>query len=204
MADSLTSPGLIKAANDALVGASKDLNIARLFAYDMSDEFADYGFTVKVPIVNAGQISAFDMSTNDYENQDGTVTYATVQLTNQPKSTFEFKGKDLLEAPNAPYWNKVAEAAATGIKASISKELGGLFTTTACTGGKVVLSGDVTKVKLAKLRKECLGRTADTVLALSPDLYAETLALFDTNVIGNSNAIRNGYVGNLYGFKAVI
>lgn len=76
MADSLTSPGLIKAANDALVGCSKDLNIARLFAYDMSDEFADYGFTVKVPIVNAGDISAFNMATNDYENQDGTVTYA--------------------------------------------------------------------------------------------------------------------------------
>lgn len=111
---------------------------------------------------------------------------------------------DLLEAPNAPYWNKVAEAAATGVKASISKGIGGLFKAADCTGGKVVLSGDVTKVKLAKLRKECLGRTADTVLALSPDLYAETLALFDTNVIGDSNAIRNGYVGNLYGFKAVI
>jgi len=111
---------------------------------------------------------------------------------------------DLLEAPNAPYWNKVAQAAANGIKASISRELGGLFTTTACTGGTTVLSGDVTKVKLAKLRKQCLGRTAETVLALSPDLYAEALALFDTNVIGDSNAIRNGAVGNLYGFKSVI
>lgn len=204
MADSLTSPGLIKAANDALVACSPDLNIARLFAYDMSNEFADYGFTVKVPIVNAGEISAFDMSTNDYENQDGTVTYATVELTHQPKSTFEFKGMDLLEAPNAPYWNKVATAAAEGIKGSISKELGGLFLSSDCTGGKVVLSGELTKAKLAKLRKECLGRTAETILALSPDLYAEALALFDSNVIGDSNAIRNGVVGNLYGFKAVI
>ncbi len=34
---SLTSPGLIKAMNDALVKASPDLNIARLFAFDMSD-----------------------------------------------------------------------------------------------------------------------------------------------------------------------
>jgi len=78
MADSLTSPGLIKAANDALVAASPDLNIARLFAYDMSDEFADYGFTVKVPIAAAGTLSAFDMATNDYENQDGSVTYAQI------------------------------------------------------------------------------------------------------------------------------
>ena len=42
---SLTSPGLIKAANDALVAATPDLNIARLFAYDMSyaHHVSDYG-----------------------------------------------------------------------------------------------------------------------------------------------------------------
>ncbi len=87
---SLTSPGLVKAMNDALVKASPDLNIARLFAFDMSDEFADYGYTVKVPLVGAGTISSFNMASNDYENVDGTVTYATVQLDSQPKSTFEF------------------------------------------------------------------------------------------------------------------
>ena len=81
MADSLTSPGLIKAANDALVAASPDLNMARLFAYDMSEDFADYGYTVKVPVVQSGTLSAFNISTNDYENMDGTITYATVELT---------------------------------------------------------------------------------------------------------------------------
>ena len=49
----LTSPGLIKAANEALVGIGPDINIAKLFAYDMSDEFADYGTTVKVPVATA-------------------------------------------------------------------------------------------------------------------------------------------------------
>ena len=58
------------------------------------------------------------MTTNDYENVDGAVTYATVELDSQPKSTFEFVGSDLLEAPNAPYWNKVATAAAEGVKDS--------------------------------------------------------------------------------------
>ena len=204
MADSLTSPGLIKAANDALVAASPDINVARLFAYDMSDEFADWGTVVKVPVAACGQISAFNMDDNDYEHQDGTVDYATVTLSAQPKSTFEFKGMDKLEAPNAPYWRRVAEAGADGIKASISQGLGGLFTAAACTGGKVVLSGDVTKAKLAKLRKECLGRVADTVLALNPDLYAETLALLDNGTLGSDSAIRAGIAGNLYGFRAVI
>ena len=92
---------------------------------------------------------------------------------------------DLLEAPNAPYWNKVAEAAATGVKASISKGIGGLFKAADCTGGKVVLSGDVTKVKLAKLRKECLGRTADTVLALSPVVIKLTKDHFSPSSSGS-------------------
>lgn len=38
----LSSPGLIKAANDALVGISGDINIAKLFAYDFSADFAEY------------------------------------------------------------------------------------------------------------------------------------------------------------------
>lgn len=203
MADSLTSPGLIKAANDALVAANPDINIARLFSYDMSDEFADWGTVCKVPVAQAGTISAFNMTDNDYETQDGTVTYATVNLSCQPKSTFEFKGMDLLEAPNAPYWRRVAEAAGEGIKGAISKQLGGMFTATACTGGKVVLSGDMTKAKLAKLRKECLGRVADTVVLLNPDLYAETLALFDSSVLGSTNAVVDGVAGKLFGFRAV-
>ena len=153
-------------------------------------------------MVASGSISAFNMATNDYENVDGTVTYATVELDSQPKSTFEFVGSDLLEAPNAPYWNKVATAAAEGVKGFISEKIGGLF-----LSGETSLTAtfnSVTKSNLAKLRKECKGRVADTVLALSPDNYAEALALFDSNVIGDANAIRNGYVGNLYGFKAVI
>jgi len=204
---SLTSPGLIKAANDALVAATPDLNIARLFAYDMSYDFADYGTTVKVPVATAGTISSFNMSTNDYENEDGTVTYQPVVLSSQPKSTFAFKGLDLIEAPNAPYWNRCAEAAANGIKGVISKTLGGLFTTTACTGGKAVLSTDLSAITLddiTSLRSECLGRTADTVLALDPTYYNKLLGLLPVNVLGDASAIRDGYIGNIFGFKAAI
>lgn len=204
MANSLMSPGLIKAANDALVKAAPELNLVRLFAYDMSEEFSDYGKYLKVPVAGSGDISSFNETTNDYENQDGTVTYAQIALDKQPKSTFEFKGTDILEAPNAPYWNRVAEAAANGIKGSISYGIGQLFTPENCQGGKTILSGEVTKKKLANLRSACTSRVADTVLALAPAQYEEALSLFDSNVLGDAEAVRNGYVGNLYGFKAVI
>ena len=203
MASSLTSPGLIKAANDALVAATPDLNVARLFAYDMSDDFATPGTTVKVPVAAAGVVADFNASTNDFENTDGSVTYATVTLSNKPKSTFEFAALDALEAPNAPYWARVREAAANGVKASISTVLGGLFTSTACTGGKVVLAS-VTKAGIAGLRADCAGRAADTVLALEPGYYNTLLSLLDVNVLGTADAIKTGYIGGLYGFKAVV
>ena len=203
MADSLTSPGVIKAANDALVAATPDLNIARLFAFDMSDEFVEPGTTVKVPVAASGTVNDFDISSNDLENQDGTVTYAPVVLNHAPKSTFEFKGMDKLEAPNAPYWAKVREAAANGVKASISTVLGGLFTSTACTGGKHVMAS-VTKANITACRAACLGRTADTILGLAPDYYNSLLSLLDANILGAQDAIKNGYIGGLYGFKAVV
>ena len=203
MASSLTSPGLIKAANDALVAATPDLNIARLFAFDMSDDFATPGTTVKVPIAKAGTVQDFNASTNDFENTDGSVTYAAVVLNKSPKSTFEFAAFDKLEAPNAPYWTKVRVAAANGVKASISTVLGGLFTAAACTGGKAVLAS-VTKAGVAGLRSQCLGRTADTVLALEPGYYNTLLSLLDANILGTGEAIKTGYIGGLYGFKAVV
>lgn len=203
MASSLTSPGLIKAANDALVAATPDLNIARLFAFDMSDEFATPGTTVKVPIAKAGTVQDFNPSTNDFENTDGTVTYATVTLNKKPKSTFEFAAFDKLEAPNAPYWARVRDAAANGVKASISTTIGGLFTAAACTGGKAVVAS-VTKKTIAGLRAECLGRTAGTVVALCPAYFNELLSLLDANILGTADAIRTGYIGGLYGFKAVV
>ena len=203
MSSSLTSPGLIKAANDALVAATPDLNIARLFAYDMSADFAEYGTTVKVPVAAAGTVEDFNASTNDFENTDGTVTYKPVVLNKSPKSTFEFAGMDKLEAPNAPYWARVRDAAANGVKASISTVLGGLFTAAACTGGKAVLAS-VTKAGISGLRAQCLGRTADTVLALEPGYYNTLLSLLDANILGTGEAIKTGYIGGLYGFKAVV
>lgn len=206
---SLSSPGLIKAANEALVALKPEINIIRQFAYDCSDAVMDYGLTVKVPIVSGGTAKAFNLSGTtsgssptykDYENSTGTVTYATVTLNQQPVSTFEFVGKDVLEAPNAPYWTKCAEGGADSVGKYISGVIGGLITTSLT---KVTMAS-VTKAALAGLRASCAGRVADTVLALAPDYFADALALFDSNVIGDQDPIRNGYIDRLYGFKSVI
>lgn len=123
-------------------------------------------------------------------------------LSAQPKSTFEFTGKDVTEAPNAPFWSKCAEAGSTAVGGYISQAFGAIFNDTDITLSASLAS--VTKGNLAKLRKECKARVADTVLALAPDQYADALALFDSNVIGDSDAIRDGQVKKLYGFKSCV
>ena len=201
MSTSLTSAGLIKAANEALVKVSKDINLIKLFAYDLSDEAVDNNSTIKIPLITAGQAVAFSDS-NDYETLTGSVTYVPLTLNTQLKTTFKFDGKDVLDTPNAPYWSKCADAGAVAISAGISQAFGGLFTAPSDSSG--VTLGSVTKAALAKLRKECAGRVADTVLALAPEYYAEALALFDSNVYGGAEAIKDGQVPGLYGFKAVV
>lgn len=205
---SLSSPGLIKAANDALVGISPDINVAKLFAYDMSDEFADYGTTVKVPVATAAAAElklnpGSGETLNDYETDSGSVAYADVVLNHQPKATMKAPKSADFEAPNAPYWGRMTAAMVAAIDGNISTVLGGLFTTTACTGGKVVLA-TVTKAGVAALINKCKGRVANTVLALNPTNYATLLSLLDVGAYGGVEAIRSGYIPGLYGFKAVI
>ena len=198
----LTSPGLIKAANDALVGVSPDINMAGLFSVDFSADIADHGTTIKVPVVSATAADYSD-SDNNFETDTGSLNYVDVVLNKHPKATFKAPRMAAFEAPNAPYWARVRTACANAVSTSISTALGGLFTTTNCKGGKVVFA-EVSKASVAGLITGCKGRVAETILGLAPTEYAELLALLDTTAYGGAEAIRNGYIPSLYGFKAVI
>ena len=77
----IESPGLCKCVNEALVKIMPELNVVKLFSYDFSPEFSDYGLTCKVPIVTSPTVAEFKMegeNMNDYETSSGGITYATV------------------------------------------------------------------------------------------------------------------------------
>ena len=201
MATSLTeSAGLVKCANLALLKIQKDINIIKNFGYDFSPEVAETDATIKIPVIDAGSATAFDDS-HDYETLTGSVSYVPVSLTTQKKVTFKFSGKDVMDSPDSPYWNRCADAGANTISSEISKAFGGLFTKPVAGGIEL---GAVTKKNIAKLRKQCPGRVADTVLFLAPDEYNELLGELDTSIYGGTEAIRDGQVAGLYGFKSVV
>lgn len=200
----LTSPGIIKAANDLLVKIGPEVAAVKQFAYDCSDAVEDIGQKVRVAMVNGGTSENFSEST-DYEHETGSLTDVFVTLDKQPKSTIAITGKDVLELANAPFWNRVAEAGRNAIANAVEKSIGDAITTALNSITKETTAlGTLTLAKLAALRSKCKGKIGDTVLVLSPEKFDEALGLFDSSVYGGTEAVRGGVIPNLYGFKAVV
>ena len=200
----LTSPGIIKAANDLLVKIGPEVAAVKQFAYDCSDAVEDYGQKVRVAMVTGGTSENFSQSAN-YEHETGSLSDVFVTLDKQPKSTIALTGKDVLELANAPFWNKVAEAGRNAIANAVEKSIGDAITTALASITKETTAlGTLTLAKLAGLRGKCKGKIGDTVLVLSPEKFDEALGLFDSSVYGGTEAVRGGVIPNLYGFKAVV
>lgn len=200
----LTSPGIIKAANDLLVKIGPEVAAVKQFAYDCSDAVEDFGQKVRVAMVNGGTSENFGASA-DYEHETGSLTDVFVTLDKQPKSTIAITGKDVLELANAPFWNRVAEAGRNAIANAVEKSIGDAITTALESITKEATAlGTLTLAKLAALRSKCKGKIGDTVLVLSPEKFDEALGLFDSSVYGGTEAVRGGVIPNLYGFKSVV
>ncbi len=199
----IASPGIIKAANDALVAVRPSINVVKQFAFDLSDEFATPGTTVKVPVATTDTISAFDRASNNFEKADGTLSFETVTLDQTVKSTFQISAQNMLDAPMNSYWATISKASANAVNKFISDKIGGLFNATDLTN-KTVQTGDLTAKKAAKFRTACEGRVDETVLILKPDWYADVLGDLDSSAYGNANPFHNGKVDGLFGFAAVV
>ena len=200
----LTSPGIIKAANDLLVKIGPEVAAVKQFAYECSDAVEDFGQKVRVAMVNGGTSENFGASA-DYEHETGSLTDVFVTLDKQPKSTIALSGKDVLELANAPFWNRVAEAGRNAIANAVEKSIGDAITTALESITKETTAlGTLTLAKLAALRSKCKGKIGDTVLVLSPEKFDEALGLFDSSVYGGTEAVRGGVIPNLYGFKSVV
>lgn len=198
----LTSPGVIKAANDILVKIGPDVAQINEFVYDCSDAIEDYGQKVRVAMVSG---TSEDFTAGNYEHETGSLVDVFVTLDKQPKATIALTGKDVLELANAPIWNKVAEAGKNAIAGAMEAAVGDAITTAIGSIKKETTAlGDLTIKKLAGLRSKCAGKVGDTVLVLSPAKFDEALGLFDSSVYGGTEAIRAGRIPELMGFKSVI
>lgn len=202
MASSLTSPALVFSAERAIVAAHPAIAKARVFATDFSADAAQPGSTMKVPVFTPGTASQFDASTNNYATTDGSVVYASVTFDNHPKHTFSFADTDFNLVNGRQFWDRAGEASGIAVGRAIINAVTGLMGNIAQTA-----SLTVTKAGIAGLRA-----TADAngfeagraVLMLDPANFATLLSLLDYYTYGDREAIKDGVIPGLYGFKAVI
>ena len=206
MASSIATPGLVFGANKALIASRKYIAKIRQFATDFSDEAIQSGATMKIPVYNGAPASAFNATNNNYETTDGSVTWVSVTFANHYKSTFEITDKDMLDFNATSFWTTVGIAQGRAIGLAIEGVVGGLFTTTAVTK-TAYIGSTITKKSIASIRAASATAGADparSVMLLSPAIFAEVISLLDANVYGNAQAIQDGLVEGLYGYKAIM
>lgn len=205
MATSLTSPALVFAADKAIIACRKALAKAQLFCTDFSAEATQPGSTLKIPVFTPGAATDFNASTNNYESTDGSVSFASIAFDHHVKNTFQFDDKDFTLVNGSAFWANAGRASGDAIAQAISKALAGLIVKDAVSNEAVFAQSS--KSALSALRKVCAEKGIDpaqTVVMLAPEAFAAILAALDANVYGGSEAIRQGIVEGLYGFKAVI
>ena len=214
MATSLTSPQLVFSGEKTIEAAHKAFVKTSVFTTDFSAIAAQPGSTLKVPIIAPGPAAQFDASSNNYATVDGALKFASVTFANHVKETFAFTDTDFLEFHGAGIWSKAGAAAGTAITMAIDTAVSGLINKTNIpksgspfsSKNESVLSS-VTLAGVAALREKAAKLGIDparTVLMFEPSYFSALVALLPANTYGGADAIRNGVIPGLYGFKACI
>lgn len=234
MASSLTSPGLRFAANQILMSLHKDIAKVSQFTTNFTADAAQKGSTLLIPVATDAEAEDFDRATNNYSHYKGSLRYVPMTFNRHKKRSFGFTENDFNLVNGTGFWQAAGVKSAEAVGRSIENLVAGLigkdtvktsgedetsFTdengeTKTGTGEKfsaaneVVLgAGDLTLKKVADLRKACRNAdipVRDTVLALNSVKFAELLSLLDAHMYGGTDAIRDGLIPNLYGYKAVM
>lgn len=205
MADSLTSPGLILASNQALLEAQRGIAFVKHFATDFSADLQSVGKTVSVPVFSgdATVYSETEGAVNDFETTDGSIIPVQVSLDTLVKVTFSLGMMDLLEVDKSATSRNCGLAGGRAIGRKLEELVLALLT---YEGAKAQATG-FTVEKLGKAIATAEKNDLDPatlVAVLSPDAYGE---LLDANTA--NAAIRPGddiaaALGAKYGIKAIL
>lgn len=203
MATSVTSSGLVAAADKVIVASSPVLEQITLFSTDFSLDAAKIGSGVAVEVLSA---TAGDFgAANGYTVSTNAIKPVTVTLGKHKKSTFAISDVDALQNELAPVWANLAPVAGKAIAKAVVEDVCTLLTS---GDAKAKITKDAsTLADFAEIRAKVVENgfdPADCTLLLKPEYYARLLAVLPTNVIGDSEAIRRAVIGSFLGFKAVV
>ena len=174
------------------------------FVHDYTELEGRKGEAIAVPVIDLSASAEFDADTNNYCNGQNEVDGATVNLDKHFVKSVMITDRQLA-ATDFNWLRDIATAETNVIARSINKYVFGLINETNCPLSATL---DVTsKTAVANLYKIATDNdipVGDAVVVLGPVDYAKVLSYLDSNVYGGSEAIREGRIPGLYGFRAFV
>ena len=174
------------------------------FVHDYTELEGRKGEAIAVPVIDLSASAEFNADTNNYCNGQNEVDGATVNLDKHFVKSVMITDRQLA-ATDFNWLRDIATAETNVIARSINKYVFGLINETNCPLSATL---DVTsKTAVANLYKIATDNdipVGDAVVVLGPTDYAKVLSYLDSNVYGGSEAIREGRIPGLYGFRAFV
>ena len=174
------------------------------FVHDYTELEGRKGEAIAVPVIDLSASAEFDADTNNYCNGQNEVDGAIVNLDKHFVKSVMITDRQLA-ATDFNWLRDIATAETNVIARNINKYVFGLINDTNCPLSATL---DVTsKTAVANLYKIATDNdipVGDAVVVLGPADYAKVLSYLDSNVYGGSEAIREGRIPGLYGFRAFV
>lgn len=190
----------LKAASEsAVMAAHKNLAKLSLFAKSFSELNDRPGASIAVPVYNLSAAGEFSAS-NNYCGGGNEIDGALITLDKHLVKSVSMS--DIQQAETGIRWaSDTAAALADTLARGVNNYVFGML-----SSDEITLTADVTltsKTAIANLYATAADNDIPVdraVVVLTPANFAAVLSQLDSNVFGGDEAIRYGYVPNLYGF----
>ena len=162
------------------------------------------GAAVVVPSFTLTDAAEFNASTNNYFSGTKDVVGETINLDSHLVKSCMYTDRDVVET-DVQFARDYGIGIGDCIGRAIYNKVIGLLNDTNVTA-TATLAGTA-KINFADLFATVYEKNLDidqTVLMLTPEMFAKLLGTLDANVYGGDEAIRGGRIPGLYGFKSVV
>jgi hypothetical protein len=180
------------------------------FSTSLSDELADIGETIKIPLISPDAVAPWDAATNNFVRSAAELKEVSLKIVDRIICGFQITGTQMSNF-RPSWWEGKADLNVEEIADKILSAVAALVTPENF-GDE---AGDKTAVALAKFGPSSIAdvrafavkrqmKVARSVLALNPDFFSALLGKLDANVYGGRESIVGGTIPGLLGFRAIV
>ena len=192
------------AAETAIMGIQKHMGALKEFAHDFKELSDRKGAAIAVPVYNLSAAAEFDEATNNWCSGTNEIDGIVVNLDKHFIKSIALNDVQNAEA-DVNFLRDGAQAIAEVLAHAANKYVFGLMTDTNLPlSASFDGSSKAVFANLFKIADDNGLNPYECVVALTPEYFAKALSYLDSNVYGGSEAIREGRIPGLYGFRAFV